>query len=343
MTRRLATLICAVALSLTGCVANGDEITVYAEFDDALDLVERASVRAGDVIIGTITAITLTDDERALVAMTIDADVMLPAQMAAWLSKTSLLGERFVDLRPLGTSGRLSDGATISETRIITDLEDLVGTGSEVLALVAADQLQLAVQAGAEALGGRGSLIGQVLDNVRAVVGRYEDGTDTLTTLIDELTLLTASLAPDAAANAEDLVLLREVAEALDAQDEQLLDSLADLQRLSTVGERILEEHDDDLDNGIRRLRILLAEVNRVDGALDDLLFYLPYHNRNTPDGAINELAQVWTDFVVCGSQDTEGDPAGDCTPANAGSAAAPPGVNPCPQSQVRCPWEVER
>jgi hypothetical protein len=109
------------------------------------------------------------------------------------------------------------------------------------------------------------------------------------------------------------------------------------------VGERILEEHDDDLDNGIRRLRILLAEVNRVDGALDDLLFYLPYHNRNTPDGAINELAQVWTDFVVCGSQDTQGDPAGDCTPANAGSAAAPPGVNPCPQSQVRCPWEVER
>jgi phospholipid/cholesterol/gamma-HCH transport system substrate-binding protein len=343
MTRRLVMMICAVALSLTGCVGGSDGITVYAEFDDALDLVVRASVRAGDVTIGTITEITLTDDERALVAMQIDDDVVLPAQTAAWLSKTSLLGERFVDLRPLGTSGRLGDGALITQTRIITDFEDLVGTGSEVLALVAADQLQLAVQAGAEALGGRGSLIGQVLQDVRTVVGRYEDGTDTLTTLIDELTLLTASLAPDAAANAEDLVLLREVAEALDDQDEQLLDSLADLQRLSVVGQRILEDHEDDLDSGIRRLRILLAQVNRIEGALDDVLLYLPYHNRNTPDGAINELAQVWTDFVVCGSQDEEGDPAGDCTPSNAGVPAPAPAVDPCPQEQVRCAMEVER
>lgn len=340
MTTRLLAPLVVLTLLMAGCTTD-DTITLYAEFEDVIDLVERASVRAGDVPIGTIASITLTEDEMARVEMRIDADIVLSQDTEAWLSKTSLLGERFVDLRPQGGGGQLQDGDVILATKVVTDFEDLVGTGADVLAGLSAQRLAVAVQSGAEALGGRGQLLGQVIDDVQVLVARYEGGSGTITRLIDELAALTASLAPDAAANAEDLVLLRETTDALDEQDEQLFKTLADLQRLATVGERILKDNHDLTEDSIRRLRILLEEVNRFEGRLDDLIVGLRNHNLNTPDGAIDELTQIWGDFILCGSQDGD-DPSDDCTPDNPGEPAPPPALDPCPQEQVRCPHEVE-
>lgn len=329
------------AMSLTAC-SSDDTMTLVAEFEDVIDLVTQASVRAGDVPIGTVTAIELTEDEMARVTMEVDADVVLSADTEAWLSKTSLLGERFVDLRPQGGGGALQDGDLITATRIVTDFEDLVGTGSEVLAGLSAQRLATAVQAGAEALGGRGELLGQVIDDVQVLVTRYEGGSGTITRVIDELAALTAELAPDAEANAADLELLRETTDALDEQDEQLFRTLADLQRLATVGERIMEENAADTDDSIRRLRILLEEVNRFEGRLAALIENSVGHNINVPDGSIDMFAQIWGDFVVCGLQDQQDDFSDDCTPPNPGEPGPRPTVDPCPLEVVRCPDETE-
>lgn len=341
MRSRLLAGITVLLLVLTGC-SGDDEITLYAEFDDVIDLVELASVRAGDVPIGTVTDIELTEDERARVTMSVQREVVLSADTEAWLSKTSMLGERFVDLRPQGGGGELQDGDLITATRVVTDFEDLVGTGSDVLAGLSAQRLAIAIQSGAEALGGRGQLLGQVIDDVQVLVARYQGGAGTITRVIDELAALTASLAPDAAANAEDLALLTEVTDALDEQDEQLFRTLADLQRLATVGERILEDNAEMTDDSIRRLRILLEEVNEFEGRLARLLENTTKHNINVPDGAIDEFAQIWGDFVLCGQHDEQGDFSDDCTPPNPGEPGPEPTVDPCPQEQVRCPHEVK-
>ena len=327
-------------LVLAGCTSD-DELTLYAEFEDVVDLVELASVRAGDVPIGTVTDITLTEDEMARVTMSVRNDVVLTEDTEAWLSKTSMLGERFVDLRPQGGGGQLEHGDLITATRVVTDFEDLVGTGADVLAGLSAQRLATAIQSGAEALGGRGQLLGQVIDDIQVLVARYEGGSGTITRVIDELAALTASLAPDAAANAEDLALLTETTDALDEQDEQLFRMLADLQRLTTVGERIMEENADLTDDSIRRLRILLDEVNAFEGRLGLILENSVDHNINVPDGAVDEFAQIWGDFVICGQHDDQGDYSQDCTPPNPGEVGPIPEVNPCPQEQVRCPHEV--
>lgn len=343
MTSRLLATVASIllALSLTACTSD-DTITLYAEFEDAMDLVDLASVRAGDVPIGTVTGIDLTEDETARVTMEVDSDIVLSTDTEAWLSKTSMLGERFIDLRPQGGGGQLEDGTLITATRIVTDFEDLVATGSDVLAGLSAQRLAIAVQAGAEAFGGRGQLLGQVIDDVQVLVARYEGGAGTITRVIDELAALTAELAPDAEANAADLALLEQTASALDEQDEQLFRTLADLQRLATVGERIMQDNADLTDANIRRLRILLEEVNNFEGRLGRLLENAVDHNTNVPDGAIREMAQIWGDFVVCGQHDEQGNPSDDCTPENPGGPAPPPEYDPCPQEQVRCPYEVE-
>lgn len=341
MTVRLLAGFAALLLVLSGC-SNDDSITLHAEFEDAMDLVELASVRAGDVPVGTVTDITLTEQETARVTMSVQPDIVLSADTEAWLAKTSLLGERFIDLRPQGGGGRLGDGDLITATRVVTDFEDLVGTGADVLLGLSAQRLATAVQAGAEALGGRGQLLGQVIDDVQVLVTRYEGGTGTITRVIDELAALTAELAPDAAANAADLALLEQTTEALDEQDEQLFRTLNDLQRLATVGERILEDNAEMTDASIRRLRVVLDEVNEFEGRLGRLVAGLADHNANISDGAINGFAQIWSDFVVCGLTDQQGDFSDDCTPPNPGEPGPIPDLDPCPQEQVRCPDEVQ-
>jgi phospholipid/cholesterol/gamma-HCH transport system substrate-binding protein len=338
-------LLAVLALVGAGCglvsPAGDDAITVHAEFDDVLDLVTGAHVRAGDVPIGTVTDIELTDDLRGRVEMRIDADTGLPAETAAWLAKTSMLGERYVDLRPVGDSGRLTDGQELTETRVLSDFEDLVQAGSDVLAYVAAESIAGAVETGARAFGGRGGQLGRFITDVESFVGRYEEGSDDLLRLIDELDALTAAVAADAELNAEGIAVLERASRVLEEEDERLLDALSELERLSTVGDRLMREHRREIDDTVRRIRITLEQVTRIEGALENLLYHAPQHNIHVPNGITDEFAQVWLDFIVCGMQDADGDPSRDCTPPNTGEHADPPPYQPsseaCNRDHAHC------
>lgn len=342
--RPLMILLTILAMVSTGCglIGGNDNLEVIAIFDDVVDLVPAASVRAGDVTIGSITDIELTDDNRARVTMSVIPDTGLPTDTEAVLNKTSLLGERFVDLRPVGDSGQLEDGQEITETRELNDLEDLVLSGSDLLAFVASDQLGAAIETGAVAFGGRGGLIGQFVTSVNAFVGDYDEGQQDILRLIDSLDDLTAGLAPAAEANAEGITVLRQVSEALQREDDRLLDALDDLTRLSVVGTRIARDQQVETDNAVRRLRKVLQQVNRIDGSLQGLLTFGPRHNLHVPNGSVDDFAQVWLDFIVCGFNDEPDDPSRTCDPPNPGTKAPPPPFSPvsdeCNQSHTNCP-----
>lgn len=333
-----------LALALPACSQAG-ELTVSAEFDDVIDLVPQAHVRAGDVPIGIVTDIELTDDMRALVTMEVEDGTGLPHDTEAVLSKTSMLGERFIDLRPKGDDGRLEDGQHITDTRILTDFEDLVASGNELLAFVAADRLGAAVQTGAIAFGGRGSLLSQFVTDVETFIGRYDEGRGDLVRLIDHLDGFTDTLADNAQDNADAFAELNRFSQALEEEDDRLLDTLEDLTRLATVGERILAEHRDEMHGNIRRLRVLLQQLVRIDGALQNFLTWVPRHNVHLPNGIVDFEGQVWLDFIVCGENEVEDDPSRDCTPPNPGEPYEPrPPYHPftveCWDDHAHCPGE---
>lgn len=344
--RRLLPVVVAALVGLVagGCTfaAEGETITVEAVFDDVIDLVTEAHVRAGDVPIGTVTGIELTEELEARVTMEIEADTGLPADTAAFLAKTSLLGERYIDLRPQGEGGALEDGQVIRDTAVVTDFEDFVRSGNEVLAFVAADALAAAIQTGAEAFGGRGGLIGQFVGDVEAVIGRFDERSEVVTTLIDRLDEFTATLAPSAETNAAGFTELARLSQALSEEDERLLDALDELTRLARVGERILEANAEDFDESFRRLDLILSQVTRIDGAFQDLLTWVPRHNLHVPNGIVDEHAQVWLDFIVCGENEREDDQTRDCTPPNPSESPDRPPFHPhsedCWESHAACP-----
>ena len=103
----------AYSFSLPGGADVGDDpYTVQVEFLDVLDLVQQSGVKVADVPVGRVDKIELHDDWTALVTLTVNGDVDLPANAVAKIQQSSLLGEKFVELAAPGNEkpeGKLRD------------------------------------------------------------------------------------------------------------------------------------------------------------------------------------------------------------------------------------------
>ena len=100
--RSVATVAAALAAGLTlgSCMlVGGGGFKVDAIFADIGDLPRFANVQTSDVVVGTVTGIRL-DGYNARVTLRIDDGTRIPANAEALVRSTSLLGEKFVDLRP---------------------------------------------------------------------------------------------------------------------------------------------------------------------------------------------------------------------------------------------------
>lgn len=314
----------AVMLLLAPACGDDAPIELEAIFDDVVDLTGRHHVRAGDVPVGTITGIELTDDDRALVRMAVQHDTGLPAEVEAVLRKTALLGERYVELRPVDDEGELASGR-IERTRSLSDVEEFVGSGQLLLAGVSAGNLANAIQVGAIALEGQTAVIGDLIDRTSTFVGRYDASREEIVRLIEATDTFVTGMAENAELNAEAIAELARASEALRQEDDRLLDAVSDLARLADVGERILRTNRAEFDALLRRLRLVLEQVLRIDGALEGVLTWLPAHNYHVPNGLVAEHAQVWSDFTICGLNDEPDNPSNTCDPPNPGESNSPP------------------
>lgn len=312
MRRRLA-LVILVALSLVAC-AGGDETIAYATFDDVGDLATRSAVKVADVTVGTVTAIELDDGNRARVTLAIDRDVELPERVTARLRKTNVLGERFVEVVPDPSSGgRLTSGSEIAETTVVPELEELVFAGTDLVAAVAADQLAGAIEAGATGLGGRGGTLNALLDDLTEVVSTYEANSADIVRLVGGLDAFLAEVGPEAELHGRAVSELLRFNEVLAAEDERLLDTLADVRALATTGTDIITAHRARIDDFFRRINAITDELVARDDDLSRLFFELQRHNNSTIEGVNSEHAQIILDFIVCGLNDEPGDPVRSC------------------------------
>jgi phospholipid/cholesterol/gamma-HCH transport system substrate-binding protein len=146
-TAALVALIATVASSCSLRTAGSPrgDLELTAEFDDVSNLVVGHSVQLSDVTVGTVTGIELVDDRRARVTMSIQDDVELPVGTSAALSKTSLLGEQYIELQPpdpgtpvVGGERLLHAGDEIGQTSITADFETVTERAIEFLGAVSA-------------------------------------------------------------------------------------------------------------------------------------------------------------------------------------------------------------
>jgi phospholipid/cholesterol/gamma-HCH transport system substrate-binding protein len=89
--------------------------TVQAQMPDVDNVEQNSRVRVGDVNVGTVSKIE-RQGWHALVTMTLNRDVQLPANATAKVGQTSLLGSQHIELAPpadVAPEGKLVEGSVI--------------------------------------------------------------------------------------------------------------------------------------------------------------------------------------------------------------------------------------
>jgi phospholipid/cholesterol/gamma-HCH transport system substrate-binding protein len=293
---------------LAGCSMIGggeDQLQATTTFEDVADLAPRAPVFMADVRIGNVTGIDLSETgDEATLELSFDESAGVPRAVEARIRRTSPLGEKFVELRPLTEdpdAPLLEDGAVIERTEVVADFEDVVASGTDVFAALGASEIASLLQEGAEGFGGQGANIRSLLDDLGTVVGGYADHTGDLRTLILSIDDLASDVGPSARRHARALTELATTTRILDEQSTQLLDLVDSLSALSEEGGSILREHFERIGHQIDGLRSVTRAVRRGQTGLENILRYTDEHNMALRLGSEGEFANVLNDFVFCG------------------------------------------
>ncbi|SEF34166.1 phospholipid/cholesterol/gamma-HCH transport system substrate-binding protein [Amycolatopsis pretoriensis] len=322
---------------------------VTALFTDVLDLVPQSSVKVNDVAVGRVDKISLTPDTRsALVAMTVNGDIALPANARAELKQSSLLGEKFVELSvPTAepASGHLSNGAQIplGRTNRNPEVEEVLGALSLLLNGGGVEQIQKISHELNDALSGNEPEIRALLSRVDELATQLDGHRTEILRAIDGLGKLSHTLAGQTQNLTNALDNLAPGLKIVTDQRDQLVGMLNALNTLSGVAVDTVTKSRDQLVANLKALQPTLTKLGEagadLPNALQILLTYpFPDYAGNVIKGDYaNVEANVNLDLDTLISNFTNSSQPPIALPAGQPSAVAPPlplpDLGPVPQS----------
>lgn len=301
----LALALIASSCSLPGNITGSREVT--AVFDDVGDLVVGHSVQIADVRVGSVVDIELTEDHDARVTMSLEDDLFVPAESLALLRTTSLLGEKFIELRPLDeedpTAGtNLRDGGVIARTGEAPELEFVTEQAVEILGAVVSTDIATIIETGAVGFGDRAVELTSLVEDLTTVSGTLADQTDELVRIIDAMQAATATFADGSDEIGRLLTNLSETAAVLAGNRDVAIESIRQLTRLAKVqNDNILEPYLAQVDTQIAQVDAILAEVDRNQAQVAELLRWAAQFATKIPLGVPNDFAQVYALLEVTG------------------------------------------
>lgn len=305
--RRLASLLVTVA-ALAGVLAgcSGGSRTVTATFDDVGDLQTRGGVQMADVRIGSIAEIELRDDFRAEVTLRLNDGVKVPKASQALLRTTSLLGEKFVELRPLGDPAAgpyLEDGDVITQTGEAPELEFIAQEAVTVLGAVNADDVATMIRTGAEGFGGRQEELHSLLGDLSTISRTLADRTGAITAIIDNLDRASATLAAGGDDIAELLTNLAATTQVLADNRHRAVAALDRLSMLAASQNDILDRYRGEIDQQIKQIDAIVAVAASQTAEVGRLVDWLNRFVHALPKVIPGEFTQVYM-WAVPADQD---------------------------------------
>lgn len=116
-----------LAVGLAGLeLGEGNNYTIYAEFDNISGLKYGASVEIAGVPIGVVSDITLKDPA-ARVALKLTRAVKIKDDDIASIRTKGIIGDRYVKISRGASDLFIEPGQTMPETESVVDLEDVIG------------------------------------------------------------------------------------------------------------------------------------------------------------------------------------------------------------------------
>lgn len=306
MRRRLPLLLAPLTLAgaLSAC-GGGGTYTLWAEFDDVGDLVNGHAVQVADVRVGEVTGIELTETYTARVKLAVRDSVKVPREVQAYLRTTSLLGEKFIELRPLdeehpAEGPYLEDGDELTQTAQAPELELITDQAVRVFGGIVSTDLATLIETGAEGFDGRGDELEALVEDVSVISTTLAERTQSIVRIIDRLGGAGGTLADGSDEIDTLFVDLAEATRVLREDRERVVTALDELSRLARVqNEAVFDRYLADVDRQLDQLDAILATVDDSSTQLVELVNWLEPFARAVPEGIPGDFAQVYGWFVT--------------------------------------------
>jgi phospholipid/cholesterol/gamma-HCH transport system substrate-binding protein len=295
-TRRCATTLAMVTfiLCVSGCGWRGlnslpmpgtegggpGSYQVQAQLPDVTTIQQNSRVRVADVNVGTVTRIE-RQDWHALITMTLDGGVELPANAIAMVGQTSLLGSTHIELSAPTQDppkGRLTNGALIplSNGGTYPTTEQTLAALSMLLNGGGVGQIQDITTALSTAFRGREGDLRSLIGQLDTFIGHLNDQTDDIIGATESFNGLVGQFAAQKPVLDKALQTVPEALEVLSAQREKLAEALVKIGRFSALAADSVDQTKSALVSELKQLKPVLAGLADAGPAMTRALSILP-------------------------------------------------------------------
>jgi phospholipid/cholesterol/gamma-HCH transport system substrate-binding protein len=271
------------SLPLPGTEGRGaGAYTVRAELPDVDNLDRNSRVRVGDVTVGTVTKIE-RKDWHAVVTMTIDGDVELPANATATMGQTSLLGSKHIELAAptaVPPEGRLKDGSVIplSAGATYPSTEQTLAAVSLILNGGGIGQIQELTDVLSSAFAGREAELRSLIQQLDQFVGFLNDQTGDIIAATESLNDLGSQIAEQKPVVDNAMRTIPDALAVLSDEREQLADALDQFGRFGALTADTVEGTKENLIKELKALGPVVQSLADAGPALTrSLSIYTTY------------------------------------------------------------------
>ncbi|MFC4053027.1 MCE family protein [Actinomadura syzygii] len=290
--RRLAATAIVGAVALSGCSFDGVQSlplpggpdlgshpkTVRIEFANVLDLVPQSAVKVNDVSVGKVEKIKLAgrpgqDGWHAVVTVKVRGDTKLPDNAYATIGQTSLLGEKFVELKPPEKEtpvGDLGNGDLIPLNRTShgTEIEEVLSAMSLLLNGGGLEQVSTISHELQAAMRGREPTIRSVLSRVNTFAGTLDRNRAAITRALDSIDRLTGKLSDERKTIQDTIDKTGPAISVLNQNRADLTKMLVALNKLSRTTTYVIDKSKADLLANLQDLDKILRNLNKAGSDL---------------------------------------------------------------------------
>jgi phospholipid/cholesterol/gamma-HCH transport system substrate-binding protein len=271
------------SLPLPGTAGGGrGAYTILAQLPDVQNLKENSRVRVNDVTVGNVTKVDL-QGWHALVTMTLDGNVDLPANATATIGQTSLLGSVHVELaapKGIPPTGKLKNGSVIllSSGGAFPSTEQTLAAVSLVLNGGGLGNVQDITKALSTAFSGREQDLRSLLGQLDKFVGYLNDQKDDIISATDSLNNVVGQFADQKPVVDKALKTIPDALGVLDKERENLVNALAQLGKFSALAADSVNQTKENLVKELKDLGPVLQSLADAGPALTRSLdFYSSY------------------------------------------------------------------
>jgi phospholipid/cholesterol/gamma-HCH transport system substrate-binding protein len=227
-------------LPMPGTAGGGPgSFTIQAQLPNVTNLQPNSRVRVNDVTVGNVTKVE-TQGWHALLTMTLDRDVDLPANATVKLGQTSLFGSLHVELAPPTNAppqGKLHDGSLIPLAAASTypSTEQTLAAISLVLNGGGVGQVQDITEALSTAFAGRADDLRSLIVQLDKYVGYLNDQKDDIIAAADSLNNLVGQIAAQKPVVDKALKTIPDALAVLSDQRKTIADAITQLGKFSAL------------------------------------------------------------------------------------------------------------